>query len=264
MGYGIFYSHLKSEAARRNRPVEEILREAADLGADRLTLSDTALPEALPHIKAAGCGVNILYCVCGLIHGEDRDKARAAAHSAAEAGAEILMLVPGFYREGQTFREALQTATPLISEIVRLCDRLGIRCAIEDYGGKLTPYSLIPQIREFLAAVPGLKFVFDSGNALYHRQDPLALWDATADRIVGIHGKDLSFLPSEGCGGTVTPARDRMYPTAFGSGALKSAEIRDRIRALGIPPERITFEHDGDGAPDALEFLRKSIEFMQG
>ena len=264
MGYGIFYSHLEGEAARRNRPVEEILKEAAALGADRLTLSDTALPEALPHIKAAGCGVNILYCVCQLIHGEDLDKAKAAAHAAAEAGAEILMLVPGFYREGQTFQDALKTAAPLISEIVSLCDGLGIHCAIEDYGGYLTPYSLVPQIREFLAAVTGLKFVYDSGNILYHRQDPLELWDATVDRIVGVHGKDLSFVPSEGSVETLTPARDRMYPTAFGSGALKSEEIRARIRALRIPPERITFEHDGNGAPDSFEFLRKSLEFIRG
>ena len=31
MGYGIFYSHLEGEAARRNRPVEEILEEGSCL-----------------------------------------------------------------------------------------------------------------------------------------------------------------------------------------------------------------------------------------
>jgi len=265
VGYGIFYSHLMNEAARRGCTIEEALKRSAALGADRMTLSDDALPEALPHIRRAGCGVNIVYCVCGLIHGEEGDKAAQAAKAAAEAGAEILMLVPGFYREGQSFGEALKNATPLLRETVKVCEGLGIDCAIEDYGGLLTPYSLTAHVEEMLRAADGLKFVYDSGNLLYHRQDALALWDATADRIVGIHAKDLSFRPAgPQAPWTLTPARDRMYPTFFGGGALPAEEIRNRIRRAGIAPERITLEHDEGGAPDTFEFLRKSLEFLNG
>jgi sugar phosphate isomerase/epimerase len=264
MGYGIFFDHLKKEAQRRNCPLPQIIEGAKALGADRATLDAKNLSRDLPVLTENGMRINIVYCVCGLIHGKELDAALQAAEDTAKAGGKILMLVPGFYEEGQSYRSALQRAVPLLKRVVAECGGLGICPAIEDFGGRLTPYSLVPQIKGILDEVEGLQFVFDSGNVLYHRQDPLALWDATEDRIVAVHAKDLTTRPQEGISPVLSPARDELWPAAFGEGDLPAAELRRRIRDKGIPPEGITLEHDGAGAPDTLEFLRRSVAFLKG
>lgn len=264
MGYGIFYEHLAGEAHRRGCSVVEMLNAAAAMGVDKVTLSDGNLPKALPHLEQTECKVNTVYCVCGLIHGEDIEKLRNAAQGAAQAGAQVLMAVPGFYREGQIFAQALQAAVPLLREAVRFCGDLGLDCAIENFGSYKTPYSLVPQIKEMLLSVEGLKFVYDTGNSLYHRQDPLLLWEETADRLAGIHIKDLSLTPIPGGKPLISPLGEALYPTAFGGGDLPSAALRERMKAANLPKERITFEHDGNGDPDTLQFLRNSLEFFHG
>ena len=264
MGYGVFFDHLKKEAQRRDCPLSAVAEGAKALGVDRVTLDAKNLSRDLPAITENGMQVNIAYCICGLIHGTELDVALRAAEDTAKADGKILMLVPGFYEEGQSYQNALKNAVPLLERVVRECKALGIHPTIEDFGGRLTPYSLVPQIKDLLDEVEGLEFVFDSGNILYHRQDPLALWDATADKIVAIHAKDLTRRPQEGLKATLSPARDELWPAAFGEGDLPAAELRRRIRDKGIPPERITFEHDAGGAPDTLEFLRRSVAFLKG
>ena len=61
----------------------------------------------------------------------------------------------------------------------------------------------------------------------------------------------------------MTPAGDFLYPTWFGGGLLPAKELVRRIREKGIPRESMTFEHDGGGNPDTLEFLRKSVKTME-
>ena len=262
MGYGVFFAHLQQEAIRRGEPLSVLLSAAKDLGVDRVTESVDRLPEILPHVTEAGMKVNIVYCVSRLVQGEDLVRNLQAAEMTAKAGGSSLMLVPGFYENGLTDEDALRNSVPLIKQIVQACRSLGIHVAIEDYGGKFTPYSTVPQIVNFLDAADGLEFVFDSGNILYHKQDPLALWDATEDRIVGIHAKDLALTGREE-DSVLTPAGERLYPTAFGAGALPGAELCRRIAKKGIVPEKITFEHDRGGAPDSLEFLRRSVAFFK-
>lgn len=264
MGYGVFLGHLKSEAKRRNRPLSEILEQAKALDVDHVTLDAASLAQDLPVLRENGVKINLVYCVCNLVQGKDLDQALRAAEDTAKADGKVLMLVPGFFEEGQSYADALQKASPLLKRVVRECKSLGIHPTIEDYGGRFTPYSLIPHIQGFLEEVEGLEFVFDSGNVLYHRQNPLALWDATEDRIVAVHAKDLTLRPQEGCKPNLAPTRDLLWPTAFGEGDLPAAEIRRRIAEKKIPPEGITLEHDGGGAPDTLEFLRRSVAFLKG
>ena len=264
MGYGTFLSHLQKEAQRRNQPFSAIAAEAKALGIDRVTEDADTLPDALPLLEETGLKVNIVYCISRLVQGEELNKNLKAAELTARAGGSILMMVPGFYENGLTDEEALRNATGPMREIVRTCEGLGIHAAIEDYGGLYTPYSTVKQVVRMLDAVEGLQFVYDSGNILYHKEDPLALWDATQDRIVGIHAKDLSCVPEEGGKTVLTPAGEILCPTAFGKGLLPGEELRRRIRAKNILAERITFEHDGNGAPDSLAFLRRSVAFLEG
>ena len=265
MGYGIFFSHLKKEALRRGGEVAlpRVLAEAKALGADRITDDAATLNQHLPLLREAGMGVNIVYCVSRLIHGEDLSATLQAAEDTAKAGGTILMLVPGFYENGLTDDQALRNAAPLVKEVVRVGNGLGIHVTMENYGGRKTPYSTVPQIVRWLDAVEGLEFVYDSGNLLYHRQDPMELWDAARDRIAGVHLKDLSDRPEGEQAPITTPAGDVRYPTWFGGGLLPAKQIVRRIREKGIPPQAVTFEHDGNGAPDTLEFLKKSIETMK-
>lgn len=264
MGYGVFYGHLAAQAARLGgqEHLPELLHEARRIGVDRLTVDGARADEAYARAKETGMGINIVYYVNRMIHGEGLAETLRVAERAAFQGAAVLMIVPGFYEGGLTDREALKNAAPLLRETVRVGNSLGLDVTVENFGGKRTPYSTVGQIEALLASVEGLGYVFDSGNALYHRVDPLALWEATKERCVAVHAKDLAETGDETYR-VETPSGDTLYPCAFGDGLLPARTLCDRIRAHGIAPERITFEHDAGGAPDTLSYLRRSVSFFE-
>ncbi len=82
----------------------------------------------------------------------------------------------------------------MIIEALRACmddaEDAGITLAIENFGIAPTLQCSSAHCLEILDAVPGLAFVFDTGNFYFCGEDPLDAFDRLAERTVYVHVKD--------------------------------------------------------------------------
>lgn len=258
MEFGTFYGHLRWVAKKREVPLSTALEEARNLGVTRLTVNSRELSgELCDCFRDCGLRTDTVYHVSNMIFDEDATATLRALEMAKEAGAEIFMVIPGFFDGTVTLEEAFRNAVPRIGQVVHRAKELGIRVGMENYGGKHTPYSTVEGIRRFLEEIEDLGAVFDAGNCLYHRQSAEKMWNVMADRLILVHAKDLAKVPKEGVNPVTTPCGDTLYPQPFGKGALDGARLREKILQAKVP---ITLEHDG--YPDGMEFLRESIAFF--
>ena len=259
MEYGVFFAHLKRNQARELLPLPVLYQRLAlarDHGVKGVTMAtDELTPEWLEAVRSLGLRVDTVYHVCRIIHGQPMDP--AVPERVAATGAKMLMIVPGFCEEGDDPESYLPAAAPLLSDAVRRCEELGLSAGIENYGGRITPYSTAEGLKRYCDAVDGLKMIFDVGNFLYHNEEPLAAWDLLRPYAVQLHGKDLSRTPLPGVLPSLSPLGFPLYPTSIGFGAARPFYLRLREEGFdGI----LTLEYDGN--PDLPRFLRESTTFL--
>lgn len=97
---------------------------------------------------------------------------------------------------GSTLEDGIspEDGRKMIAEGLQACiaeaEDAGITLAIEDYGVAPTLQCSSSHCLEILDAVPGLAFVFDTGNFYFCGENPLDAFDGLAGRTVYVHIKD--------------------------------------------------------------------------
>lgn len=269
MKYATFFVHLGAEAQKlcqnENISWEEAmmtqLKASKDLGVDGMTMGYYDLtPQNLKLVRDCGLRVDLVYWDGRLVLGENRDLLETVARKTADSGADVLMLIPGCCPELVTQEQSRKNAYPLARELVKHCQKLGVHCGIENYGGLPTTYSTVAGVKDYFDNVEGLGAVLDTGNCLWQRQDVMQMWDVMKDRIIAIHAKDLSTRKVEGVIQNHTPCADDLTPLPIGDGDLPFAQLLKAVRASGFDGG-VTFEHDG--YPDTMTFLKRSMDFWK-
>ena len=242
MEFGIFFDHIKRSARSYSDHASKLLSLSLGIrsrGIKGVTVNlDSFSDDDLSALRASGLRIDTAYCVCRLVQGEPLEAERV--ERAAKIGAKFFMLVPGFYEDGVgDLDTALKNAAPLIIKTKKLCESTGLVCCMENYGGRLSPYSNADELRKFSDACDGLKIVFDSGNFLYFGLDPKAEWEKIRERVVHVHGKDLAAAPGPGSSLSVSPVGRVLCPTSLGRG-----EAKDFLASLfaSDPPLTVTLE----------------------
>jgi len=141
--------------------------------------------------------------------------------------------------------DGLQTCMPAAR-------KAGVTLAIEDFGVAPTLQCVAADCAEVLDAVPGLAFVFDTGNFYFCGEDPLRNLDLLAHRTCHVHLKD--WVKSD------TPEIADVSGTALGNGLIPNEEIVHRLLAKrytgGLSIEL--------GAPgDKMQAARKDLETVR-
>lgn len=261
MEYGIFYSHIKAAAENSPDPASETLRlcrKMKERGIKGVTVNVKGFTDAdLDIVSEAGLRVDTAFCVCDMIRGEYAEDPHI--RRAARLGAGIFMIIPGFIENGApSDAEAKAAAYPLLRRAAKTCRDLGMRAAMEDYGGALTPYNTPGGMLDFYSAAEDLELVFDSGNFLYFGIDPLEAYGVLKGKFIHVHAKDLSLSPLPGSPRVVSPTGRVLYPAAVGDGeAAKAlaALIKDGYDGI------LTLEYDGK--PDLTAFVDRSLSFLE-
>lgn len=266
--YGIFLAHLRHEAKKypeEPAALSRLCREAKERGIVGVTADALELtPENRAVLTETGMKIHTVYFVGDFVHGNGLDDALRAVHRAAEAGAENLMFVGGFPNPEETDASemkaaARKNAVPLLKRCAEECAKVGMTATVEDYGGYVTAYSH-PEDVVWLAEAAGLDIVFDAGNFLYHRRDPLEAWEMMKSRTVQIHAKDLSETPDGFSDPVVTPCGDTLYPVPIGDGCGKAKELYRAMKNDGFSGI-LTLEHDGYS--DLARFEERSLAFLR-
>ncbi len=137
-------------------------------------------------------------------------------------GVKSLMVIPGYGDEAACKllrrEEMISRAVELFTMAVNRAAERNVEILFEDTPQAHKPLAAVSDCRAVLDGVPGLGFVFDTGNFIVAETDAdlLAAYDALKDRIRRVHLKDVvrgSFPSGEAC---VNGERIRTVPTGSG------------------------------------------------
>lgn len=145
-----------------------------------------------------GCVITTpsFYAAPSKVEGEPR-KALALTRS---MGADALMVVLGATGAGKKVcsktnrKEMLTRSAELFTLAVKLGRKAGIQIGFENTPVSYKPLAAAADCRELLNRVPGLGFIFDTGNFRIADTccDESASYELLKDRIIRVHVKDVS------------------------------------------------------------------------
>ena len=197
-----------------------------------LTSSDEQIRAAVA--KAKDMGITIYGC--GVVYMKKTEEVERAFHYASTAGFDTIIGVPNV------------DLLPLVEKKVK---EKNIKLAIHNHGpdnplyaSPLDAYALIKDMD------PRMGLCIDIGHVQRLGQDPVAVFKATAERVLDIHIKDVS--ASSKAGKTVEVGRGVIDIPAF----LKTVVAHGYKGVLG-------FEHEKD-ADDPFAGLAESVGYTRG
>lgn len=143
-----------------------------------------------------------------------------------------IMIVPSDALTAKSKLEKLSAEQKLdhyvrgFSLAVDLAKVQGIEIMLEDTPTITSSLASAADCRALLDRVPGLRFVYDTGNMLVAGDDPIEFFHVVKDRISHVHLKDAVVVDKNVKGiGDITVDGRKMQPRRFGEGHVPLAEI---------------------------------------
>ena len=243
------------------------------VGVEAVELSAHHLPEGrdddfLRTLSASRTPIAALDLVCDLVQTTDASMRRSVStvqlwvDRLADCGGGLLMLSPGGYRNGLTGRAIRSLMSEGLRRIVDYAGPRGVRTAIENHGGLARLRGTVTHIEEILGQTPGLGFVYDSGNFLLAREDPIAALRRLEEHVVHVHLKDFRIVAEndEKRPHLSHPGGGRYEPASLGGGVVPIGGIVDLLKSHGYAGF-LSVEYEGRD-PHPEEAVRRSVEYL--
>lgn len=96
MRLSVFYDHITQALRQEGGELAQLLEACRSFGIEGLEINCAQLREGQRQIGEAGLKVSCIYEFYDFIHSDNLDRAKAHVDLAAEAGAEKVLIVPGF------------------------------------------------------------------------------------------------------------------------------------------------------------------------
>lgn len=262
-----FYDHIRDISKQENISVIEAMQEAKAAGIELLEFSQNCLlgreREVEHELAAAGLRISSIPSYFNFGRDTDVDGQSAKTLEAAELlGVDRLLVIPGFFEDGDTTEEKAVQVQNMKDSINRLAEKAaarGISLVMEDYDSTAAHFSSIGGVRDFLDSCPALNCCFDTGNFRFSAEDELEAYDALRDRITHVHFKDRAYTGTDS-GDKAAVDGQMLYPCAVGSGDLKLEEICERLKADGYSG---ILAVEFYGAVNALDTLKQSAKWIK-
>ena len=269
MEKAIFFEEIIHFAAP-GEGVVPTLRRLRENGITGIQLSDEHLlqwgEEALrADLAAADMHTSVIHYFPRFLSDDPAVFEEAVTHSlrtmelCVRMGCHRLMVVP-LPRSDVKGKEDLPRAQAGMIEGIRRiqaeADQRGIMLLFENFSTRMLPYGTVEDAESILAACPGVRYCFDSGNYHCTRHDVIAAFDRLASKTTMLHAKcfaDSTVETSIRCddGGYV-------YGIPYGEGAVQVPNILSVARAYDNI-EIITVEHN---ALLKKEELQRSLDIL--
>lgn len=278
MRLSIFYDHLQEIGTQKRLGMPEILAQARQCGIDGVELHLVSLlaegDRILPELAAAGLCVSSVYETYAWGDGAETEPGKSQIDAACQAGADRILIVPGFLPEAAaqflTARrgspsetaaameasEKIRHIRTALRQAVSYGKSRGVTVTLEDYDGRTAPYAAMNQLLWWVRQVDGLRITLDTGNFAFSDEDAWQAYRQLRPYIAHVHAKDRA---KEASASTGNRYNHGLAPSPVGSGYMPIAAIVKDLKATGYDGF-LAIEHFG--AADQLEFMRRSAKYL--
>lgn len=191
-------------------------------------------------------------------------EAKAAVDTAETFGTSVLMLVPQAYEgiENSTPQEIRDSLVKHFIPVIAYAKEKGIHVVVEDTPDLRLHFCSMSELKDVLDRVPGLELVYDSGNMILVKEDPVEYYRAFADKIAHVHLKDMkeadprAFLADHDTEGRA------MTGAPTGTGVIDLDAVIGMMKQSGYDAG-VTVEFVVDEEKDYRGSLIRSREFVE-
>ncbi|MBR3516177.1 MAG: sugar phosphate isomerase/epimerase [Lachnospiraceae bacterium] len=259
---GTFFHHIRQAAEERGESLEQTFEYVHELGYVGAEV-DADDHEGAELLGSHDIAVSSIYRNYAWQDSLDESLMEEHIRLAKYLGTDKIMAIPGFFGEGDSEsirREKRKRMAEGMNRLYELASQNGLVLTIEDYDNALSPIATIDGMEYFLAAVPGLKVAFDTGNFKYSGEDVLTAEKVFADRIVHVHFKDRLYSRNGSGDPCKCPDGSVLWPCAVGEGDIPMEEILRRLKRNGYSGYVMA---EFFGAASYSDTLKRSMEFLR-
>ena len=216
MKLSVFYDHILQAKKLTGKPAPLLLTEVRTAGIEAVEINMSYLCEhekVYGMLKDAGLRVSCVYEFYEMEKKDETERARLHIETARKAGAERIIVVPGFVSGEESVEMAACLPYPDRTKayfenndkILRMEEGLcamvergareNIAVTVEDFDDVCSPLSGMNGLRWFLDRIPGLGYTFDTGNFIIQKEDERKAFELLKDRILHVHCKDRGSKP---------------------------------------------------------------------
>ena len=192
------------------------------------------------------------------------EDAKKAADEAERLGTDVIMLVTQASDDIDRYTKDEIRAQQVRHwrEIVPYIKGKGMHAVIEDFPDLRLGLCRAEDVRSVLDQVPGLELVYDSGNMILEKEDPVRFLDLFEGRIGYVHLKDMRKAPAD------HPAADHdcdgtpMCTAPTGTGMICLPDVIEKLVKMGYKGSMtVEFAVNDDGKyPESLARSRSYVE----
>lgn len=268
MKLATFYDHVKDIAHQEKTSLTEALQRVRALGITHVEVAQNSIlgrEDELGHELAyAELGISSIPSYFYFGRDTDVDKQSEPTLEAARyLGADKLLVIPGFFQEGDSTEARGRQMESMAACVNRLAEKAagyGVSLIIEEYDSPLAGFSTTEGVRFFLDRCPGLSCCFDTGNFRFVAEDEADAYTALKGRIAHVHLKDRALTPGWGPHKVMAADGQALYPAPVGRGIIKIRETLALLEQDGY--EGIcTIEHYG--AANMWDALQISVSWLR-
>jgi sugar phosphate isomerase/epimerase len=196
-----------------------------------VTSLDTDPKEILDLCAEAGVGISGLSSHSDLLNGEwGVLYARRGIRYARALGVNIVQITEDMYPpKWMTEADAYAVMKINLRLIAETCEENGVYLGVEQHGPYTAKIKSLTRILELVDS-PWIRVNYDCGNTFLSGEDPYAMLDAVADKVVHVHAKDISRRQAEAERGKVTGTA---VGCACGDGEIDWHRIVKRLKRAG-------------------------------
>jgi sugar phosphate isomerase/epimerase len=156
--------------------------------------------------------------------------ARKGIRFARAIGANIVQITEDMYPpKWMTEQDAFNLMKVNLRSIAETCEENGVYLGVEQHGPYTANIKGMKRIQELVDS-PWIRVNYDCGNTFLSGEDPYAMLDAIADKVVHVHAKDIPSKQAEAERGKVTGTA---VGCACGDGVIDWRRIVKRLKQAG-------------------------------
>lgn len=230
----------------------------SNAGYCHVTSMDTNPKEILDLCAAAGVRMSGLSSHSDLLNTEwGVLYARRGIRYAKALGVNIVQITEDMYPpKWMTQDDAYAVMKINLRAIAETCDENGVYIAVEPHGPYTSKIKSLTRILELVES-PWIRVNYDSGNTFLSGEDPYAMLDAVADKVVHVHAKDISRKQADSERGKVTGTA---VGCACGDGEIDWNRIVKRLKKAGYKGVLSVECGTEEQAKRSLEHLTKVLK----